>query len=165
MRHYTHPPPKNAYPLTIQHFRLKIDIISFKTGKHDAYHGKYYAYHNTLTICQCPRHGWGPTPPKRLPLTIQHFQLKTDYFPLKQVSTTLTNAYRRLPWDSGPDRGVYPPLQNAYRLPNSIFNVFSSKTGKYDAYQTLTDAYHEGVDPPSKTLTAYHTAFLMYLAL
>ena len=127
MRHYTHPPPKNAYPLTIQHFRLKIDIISFKTGKHDAYHGKYYAYHNTLTICQCPRHGWGPTPPKRLPLTIQHFQLKTVYLPLKQVSTTLTNAYRRLPWDSGPDRGVYPP--------------------------------------PSKTLTAYQTAFSMYLAL
>ena len=39
-----HTPSKNAYPLTQHHFQLKIDIITSKTGKHDAYHGKHYAY-------------------------------------------------------------------------------------------------------------------------
>ena len=38
--------------------------------------------------------------------------------------------------------------KNAYRLPYNIFNVFSCKTGKHDAYQTLTDTYHETVPPP-----------------
>ena len=47
LRKYRHPkrhsdrgedtPPKKAYPLTIQHYQLKIDIFSCRTGKHDAY--------------------------------------------------------------------------------------------------------------------------------
>ena len=51
----THP-PKNAYPLTIQHFQLKIDIFTSKTGKHDAYHTLTDAYHEAV------RHAAGPPP-------------------------------------------------------------------------------------------------------
>ena len=39
----THP-PKNAYPLTIQHIQLKIYIFTSKSGKHEAYHGKHHDY-------------------------------------------------------------------------------------------------------------------------
>ena len=48
----THP-PKNAYPLTIQHIQLKIYIFTSKSGKHEAYHGKHHDYLTmvcTLTI-------------------------------------------------------------------------------------------------------------------
>ena len=34
--------PKKAYPLTVQHFLLKIHIFTSKSGKHEAYHGKYH---------------------------------------------------------------------------------------------------------------------------
>ena len=44
-----HTPSKTAYPLTQQHFQLKIDIFTSKTGKHDAYHGKHYAYREQHT--------------------------------------------------------------------------------------------------------------------
>ena len=99
-----HPPPsKNAYSLTKQHFQLKIDIFTSKTGKHDAYHGKQYAYHIALSMRLCP-------PPlktlTRLPNSI--FNWKSIYLPLKQVSTTLTmvsitHTTLRLAWG-------FPPL-------------------------------------------------------
>ena len=41
-----HPPSKNAYLLTRDHFQLKIEIFTSKSGKKDAYRGKHEAYHN-----------------------------------------------------------------------------------------------------------------------
>ena len=46
----THTPQKTAYSLTQHHFQLKNDIFASKTGKHDAYHGKHYAY-QSIYIC------------------------------------------------------------------------------------------------------------------
>ena len=69
----------------------KIDLFSCKTGKPDANHGKHYAYQDTLTMSHHPY----PPPKNAYPLTIQHFRLKIDIFPVKLVSTTLT---KRLPW-------------------------------------------------------------------
>ena len=99
---------------------------------------------------------WGWTPhPKTL--TAYHTAIPV-YIPLKQVSTTHT---KRLPTLT--KRGGPPLPQNAYRLPYSNFNVFTTKTGKHDAYQTPTDAHHEGVNPPiPKTLTAYHIIFNVF---
>ena len=81
-----HTPPKNAYPLTIQHIQLKIDIFTSKSGKHEAYHGKHHDYltivctlttfYHTLTDAyhEAVPKTWGWThPPKnayRLPLSI-----------------------------------------------------------------------------------------------
>ena len=144
--HEALPPPtsQKRLPLTIQHFRLKMDIFTGKTGKHDAYQTLTDAYHEAVAQTW----GWIPPTQKRLPLTIQHFQLKIDIFTCKtgkhDAYQTLTNAYHEAVAQT---RGWILPSQK--RLPLTIqqfqlkIDVFTCKTGKHDAYQTLTDTYHE----------------------
>ena len=81
---------------------------------------------------------------KRIPRTIQQFQVKIDIFTCKtgkhDAYQTLTNAYHEAVAQS---RGWILPSQK--RLPLTIqqfqlkIDVFTCKTGKHDAYQTLTD--------------------------
>ena len=81
---------------------------------------------------------------KPLPKTLTAYHTAIPvYIPLKQVSTTHT---KRLPTLT--KRGGPPLPQYAYRLAYSNFNIFTTKTGKHDAYQTLTDAHHEALPPP-----------------
>ena len=114
-----------------------------------------------LPFDSAPDMGEDPHPPKTLTAYHTPFSIENGLFTSK---TGKHDAYQRLPtlsmkqWPR--QGGVPPPLQNAYRLPNSIFNVFSSKTGKYDAYQTLTDAYNEGVPTPLQN--AYRLPYIIF---
>ena len=66
-----------------------MDIISCKTNKLDAYQTFTKSYHEV--VVQTTR--WILQTQKRLPLTIQHFQLKTDVFTCK---TSKHDGYQTL---------------------------------------------------------------------
>ena len=121
------PPPKNAYPLTIQHIQLKIDIFTCKTGKHDAYQ-MLTMVSITLTTLRIP---WG-TNPTHLPKSLTRLQYcifdwKSIYFPLRLVSITLTMlsimlTIIRFPWGTTPTH--LPETLTAYHTAFSIENRY-----------------------------------------
>ena len=76
MSYHPYTLPKNAYPLTIQHFQLKLIIFASKSGKQNAYRGKHDAYHDAPLglyrhAKKHPHSGSAPLQ-NRLPLIKQH---------------------------------------------------------------------------------------------
>ena len=81
------PPPKNAYPLTIQHIQLIFDIFTSKSGKHEAYHGKHHDY--LTMVCTLTIRNWStgtcvgreghPPSQKRLPAYHTAYSIENLY--------------------------------------------------------------------------------------